>query len=44
MGSQGEQSAGAKLLGIKGDLVDYVMVIVGFGLCRAWIVDRKSVV
>ena len=42
MGSQGEQSAGAKLLGIKGDLVDYVMVIVGFGLCRAWIVSCLS--
>lgn len=38
----GEQSVGRGWLDVKGSIVDYMLVIIGFGLCRAWIVSCLS--
>lgn len=37
-----EHNTSGRLLDARGGIVDYVMVIVGFGLCRAWIVSCLS--
>lgn len=42
MRAQGERNANVRLLGSRGDIFDYALVIVGFGLCRAWIVSCLS--
>ncbi|WP_139651584.1 helix-turn-helix domain-containing protein [Raoultibacter phocaeensis] len=39
---RGKPTADKGLWDVKGNIVDYVLVIVGFGLCRAWIVSCLS--
>lgn len=39
---QGKLAGTTGLWGAKGSIIDYALVIVGFGLCRAWIVSCLS--